>query len=77
MLGGPPNRRGEAPTRDFHLRLRFPVPFNGADIYSGLTHVVLTSMRKIGAKGSSGDPTRRSMQTAGYGLLRMYLPRTP
>jgi len=36
MLGGPPNRRGEPPRRDFHLRLRFPVPFNRADIYSVL-----------------------------------------
>jgi hypothetical protein len=51
MLEGPPNRRGEAPTRDFHLRLRFPGPFTRADIHAGLTHVVLTTMRRTGDYG--------------------------
>jgi hypothetical protein len=26
-LEGPHNRRGEVPTRDFHLRVELPVPF--------------------------------------------------
>jgi hypothetical protein len=44
MLGGSPNLRGKAPTRGFHPRLRFPVPFNGANVHAGLAHVVLTIM---------------------------------
>src|SRR5215213_11170993 len=40
-LEGPPNRRGEVPTREFNLRVRLPVPFTRADIHAGLTHVVL------------------------------------
>jgi hypothetical protein len=51
MLGSPPNQRGEAPTRDFHLRLRFPSLFTRADIHTGLTHVVLTTMRRTGDYG--------------------------
>ena len=51
MLGGPPNRRGEAPTRDLNLRLCFPSPFTRADIHAGLTHVVLTTMRRTGDYG--------------------------
>jgi hypothetical protein len=43
-LEGPPNRRGEDPTRDVYLRLRSPVPFTRADIRAGLTYVVLTIM---------------------------------
>src|SRR5215210_4523009 len=61
-LEGPPNRRGEVPTRDFDLRVRLPVPFTGADIHAGLTHVVLNSMRRRGAKGPQSvlpsDPCR-------------------
>jgi hypothetical protein len=52
---GPPNRRGEAPTRDFHLRLRFPSPFARADIHAGLTHVVLLPRVGPGITGVS-DP---------------------
>jgi hypothetical protein len=52
---GPPNRRGEAPTRDFHLRLRFPSPFARADIHAGLTHVVLLPCVGPGITGVS-DP---------------------
>src|SRR5215211_9140839 len=50
-LEGPPNQRGEVPTRDFDLRVRLPVSFTRADIHAGLTHVVLTSMRRREAKG--------------------------
>ena len=46
------NRRGEVPTRDFHLRVELPVPFTRADIHAELTHVALTSMHRSGAKGS-------------------------
>ncbi len=42
MLGVSPNLRGKAPTRSFHLRLRFPVPFNGVNVHAGLAYVVLT-----------------------------------
>ena len=47
-LEGPPNRRGEVLTRDFHLRLRFPVLFNRAHIHARPTHVVLTIMLGTG-----------------------------
>jgi hypothetical protein len=43
-LEGRPNRRGEVPTRYFHLRLRFPVPLTRANIRAELTLVVLTIM---------------------------------
>jgi len=48
VLEGPLNRQDEVPTKDFHLRLRFPVPLNRADIHAGLTHVVLTIMLGTG-----------------------------
>src|SRR5215217_2738172 len=61
-LEDPPNRRGEVPTRDFDPRVRLPVSFTRADIYAGLTHVVLASMRRTGAKGPQSvlpsDPCR-------------------
>ena len=61
-LEGPPNRLGEIPTRGFNLRIDFPLPLTRADIHARLTHVVLTSMRRTEAKGSSGvlpgDPCR-------------------
>jgi hypothetical protein len=44
MLGGPPNLQGETLTKGRHLRLRFPIPFNRANIHAGLAHVVLTVM---------------------------------
>jgi hypothetical protein len=75
MLGVPPNRLGEAPTRDFHLRVDLPVPFTRADIHAELTHVALTSMHRSGAKGSSVDPTRRSLQNTVYRLPRIPLLR--
>jgi len=31
-------------TKDRHIRPRFPVPFNAADIHAGLAYVVLTIM---------------------------------
>jgi hypothetical protein len=74
-LEDPPNRRGEVPRRDFNLCGGLPIPFTKANIHAGLTHIVLTSMHRTGAKGSSVGPTRRSMQNAGYGLLRIHLPR--
>jgi hypothetical protein len=73
MLEGPPKRRGEVPMRDFHLRVGLSVAFTRVDIHPGLAHVVLTSMLRIRTKGSSGDPIRRFMQKAGYGLLRILL----
>jgi hypothetical protein len=76
MLRGPPNRRGEAPTRDFHLHLRFPSSFPRMDIHAGLTYVALTSTHRIGTKRSSGEPNKRSMQNTGYRFRRIYLPRT-
>ena len=42
--GGPPNLQGETLTKDRHIRPRFPVPFNAADIHAGLAYVVLTIM---------------------------------
>jgi hypothetical protein len=42
MLGGPPNLQGETLTKDGHLRLRFPILLNRANIHAGLAHVVLT-----------------------------------
>jgi len=42
------------PDERFDLRLRFPVPFNRADIYAGLAHVVLTIMLGIGVALFSG-----------------------
>ena len=44
MLVGPPNLQGETLTKDRHLRLRFPLLFNRANIHAGLAHVVLTVM---------------------------------
>ena len=44
MLGGPPNLQGETLTKGRHLRLRFPILFNRANIHAGLAHVVLTVM---------------------------------
>ena len=44
MLGGPPNLQGETLTKDRHLRLRFPILFNRANIHTRLAHVVLTVM---------------------------------
>jgi hypothetical protein len=77
-LEGPPNRRGEGPTRDFNLRVRLPVPFTRADIHAGLTHVVLTSMRRTGAKGSQSvlpsDPCR--MLDTDFGELPLCLRLT-
>ena len=70
-----PNRRGEVPRRDFNLCGGLPIPFTKANIHAGLTHIVLTSIHRTGAKGSSVGPTRRSMQNAGYGLLGIHLPR--
>ena len=61
-LEGPPKRLGEVPTRGFNLRVDLPLPLTRADIHARLTHVVLTSMRRTEAKGSSGvlpgDPCR-------------------
>src|SRR5215211_1503420 len=61
-LEGPSNRRGEVPTRDFDLRVRLPVSFTRADIHAVLRHVVLTFMRRTGAKGPQSvlpsDPCR-------------------
>jgi hypothetical protein len=71
MLGGPPNRRGEAPTRDFHLRLRFPGPFTRADIHAGLTHVVLTTMRRTGDYGRLWPCRTRAMHDPASGLRRI------
>jgi hypothetical protein len=76
-LAGPPNRRGDVPTRDFHLCGDPPIPFTKTDNHAGVAHVALTSMHRSGAKGSSVDPTRRSLQNAGYRLPRIPLPRTP
>src|SRR5829696_1390419 len=76
MRGGPPNRRGEAPTRDFHLRLRFPSPFTRADIRAGLTHVVLTTMHKTGDYGRFWPCRTGPMHDPASGLRRIYLPRT-
>jgi hypothetical protein len=69
-LAGPPNRRGDVPTRDFHLCGDPPIPFTKSDNHAGVAHVALTSMHRSGAKGSSVDPTRRSLQYAGYRLPR-------
>ena len=44
ILGGSPNLQGETLTKDRHLRLRFPILFNRANIHPGLAHVVLTVM---------------------------------
>ena len=44
MLGGPPDPQCEALTKDRHLRLRFPVPFNRANTHAGLAHVALAAM---------------------------------
>jgi hypothetical protein len=74
MLGGPPNRRGEAPTRDFHLRLRFPGPFTRADIHAGLPHVVLTTMRRTGDYGRLWPCRTGPMHDPASGLRRIYLP---
>ncbi len=74
MLGGPPNRRGEAPTRDFHLRLRFPGPFTRADIHAGLTHVVLTTMCRTGDYGRFWPCRTGSMHDPASGLRRIHLP---
>jgi hypothetical protein len=75
-LEGLPKRSGEVSTEDLSLCEGLPIPFTAADIHAGLTYVVLTSRHVTGEKGSSGGSTGRSMQNAGYGLLRIHLPRT-
>ena len=72
-LEGLPKRSGEVSTEDFSLCVGLPIPFTAADIHAGLTYVVLTSRHVTGAKGCSGGSTGRSMQNAGYGLLRILL----
>jgi hypothetical protein len=73
---GPPNRRGEAPTRDFHLRLRFPGPFTRADIHAGLTHVVLLPFVGPGITGVS-DPVGPGLCTILHlDFGEFLLPRT-
>jgi hypothetical protein len=74
-VGVPPNRLGEAPARDFHLRVDLHIPFAKADIHAGLTHVALTSTPRTGTKRSSGEPNKRSMQNTGYGLRRILFLR--
>jgi hypothetical protein len=69
-LAGPPNRRGDVPTRDIHLCGDPPIPFTKTDNHAGVAHVALASMHRSGAKVSSVDPTRRSLQNAGYRLPR-------
>ena len=54
MLGGPPNLQGETLTKDGHLRLRFPILLNRANIHAGLAHVVLTVMLGTGVALFSG-----------------------
>jgi hypothetical protein len=76
MLGGPPNRRGEAPTRDFHLRLPFPVPFTRADIHARLTHVVLTTVRRTGDYGRLWPCRTRAMHDPASGLRRIRFLRS-
>jgi len=71
-----PKRSGEVSTEDFSLCVGLPIPCTAADIHTELTHVVLTSTHVTRAKGSSGEISERSMQNAGYGLLRIPLPRT-
>jgi hypothetical protein len=75
-LEGPPHRRSEVPIRDFHLCGGLPIPFTRTDNHAGVAHKALTSMHRIGARGFSVDPTRRSLQNAGYRLSRIHLPRT-
>src|SRR5918995_5798378 len=75
-LEGLPKRSGEVSTEDCSLCVGLPIPFTAEDIHAGLTYVVLTSRHVTGAKGCSGGATGRSMQNAGYGLLRIHLPRT-
>jgi hypothetical protein len=70
-----PKRSGEVSTEDFSICVGLPIPFTAADIHAGLTHVVLTSTHVTGAKGFSVGSTGRSMYDAGYGLLRISLPR--
>src|SRR5215204_1335938 len=72
-LEGPPNRRGEVSTRDFHLCGGLPILFTRTDNHAGVAHIALTSMHRSGAKGSLVDPTRRSLQNAGYRLRRIHL----
>jgi hypothetical protein len=76
LLEDPPNRRGEVPTRVFHLCGDLPIPFTRTDKHARVARIALTSMHRSGAKGSSVDPTRRSLQNAGYRLPRIYLLRT-
>ena len=75
-LEGPPNRRGEVPTRDFHLCGGLPISFTRTDNHAGVADIVLTFMHRSGAKGFSVDPANRSLQNAGYRLRRIPLPRT-
>src|SRR5215216_1456624 len=75
-LEGLPKRSGEVSTEDLSLCVGLPMPFTAADIHAELTHVVLPSSHATGAKGSSSGSTGRSIQNAGYGLLRILLPRT-
>jgi hypothetical protein len=63
-LAGPPNRRGDVPTRDFHRGGDAPIPITKTDNHAGVAHAALTSMDRGGAKGSSVDPARRSLQNA-------------
>jgi hypothetical protein len=72
-LEGLPKRSGDVSTEDFSLCVGLPMPFTAAELYVELTHVVLTSTHVTGAKGSSGGSTGRSIQNAGYGLLRIHL----
>ena len=76
MLGGPPNRRGEAPTRDFHLGLRFPGPFTRADIHAGLTHVVLLPCVGPGITGVSVPVEPRLCRILDMDFGEFLLPRT-
>jgi hypothetical protein len=71
---GLPKRSGDVSTEDFSLCVGFPIPFTAADIHVELAYVVLTSTHVTRAKGSSGESTGRSMQNAGYKLLRICLP---
>jgi hypothetical protein len=47
-LEGPPNRRGEVPTRVFHLCGDLPIPFTRTDKHAGVAHIALTSMHTAG-----------------------------
>jgi|SRR5215212_4343683 hypothetical protein len=76
MLEGPPNRRGEALTRDFHLRLRFPVPFKRTDFHAGLTYVVLIIMLGTGVEQFPRYIMVGNIQDTASEFWRRLLPRT-